>query len=149
MPHRLNWDDEAFRAKVRQTMVRRVTASAIIVEDHAKRLISKAGTASAITTGWHKVGKMRTRQFAKRKGRLYNVLPSEPGEPPHKQYGHLRRSVTHERVGDRLAARTGTNLKYGRWLELGTAYMAARPWLRRALLDQSRRIRRILIAKID
>lgn len=132
MPHRLNWDDEAFRAKVRQTMIRRVTASAIIVEDHAKRLISKAGTGGG---GGRK--------------RRYGSNPSKPGEPPHKQYGHLRRSVTHERVGDRLAARTGTNLRYGRWLELGTANMAARPWLRRALLDQSRRIRRILIAKID
>lgn len=132
MPHRLNWDDEAFKAKVRRTMVRRVTASAIIVEDHAKRLISVAGTGGG-------GGKKRR----------YGSNPSKPGEPPHKQYGHLRGSVTHERVGDRIAARTGTKLKYGRWLELGTVNMAARPWLRRSLLDQSRRIRRILIAKID
>lgn len=131
MAGKLNWNDEAFKSKVRRTMERRIVACAIVVEDHAKRLLSVEGTGG--TNG----GK-----------RVYGSNPSKPGEPPHKQKGDLRASVTHERVGTELKSRVGTGLKYGRWLELGTANMAARPWLRRALLDQARRIRRILTAKI-
>ena len=73
--------------------------------------------------------------------RIYG-FPSKPGEPPHKQTGHLRRSVAWELVG--LVARVGTNLRYGRWLELGTSKMAARPWLRVALAQCRSAIREIL-----
>lgn len=60
---------------------------------------------------------------------------SRPGMPPHVDTGRLRASITHE-VETRLLniiGRVGTNVKYGRWLELGTSRMAARPWLRPAL----------------
>lgn len=70
--------------------------------------------------------------------KLYGAVRSRPGDPPFKQTGHLRRSVAREVIG--LTARVGTNLDYGRFLELGTRHMAARPWLRRALAESQREI---------
>lgn len=61
--------------------------------------------------------------------------PSPPGEVPAVQTGHLRRSIAQE-VERRLwnvAARIGTNVRYGRYLEFGTPKMAPRPWLRPAI----------------
>lgn len=180
MAGRVEWNPEEFKRKLDQAMVRRLNASAIIVEDHAKRLLSVAGTSVAATAfiGNGIIGKMvaketktRVKDSAMVNGkvrkitrtessitytgkvykagrRIYGSNPSKPGEPPHKQKGDLRASVTHERDGSRLLFRVGTNKEYGRWLELGTANMAARPWLRRALIDQARRIRNILIARL-
>ncbi|CAN0502344.1 unnamed protein product, partial [Phaeothamnion confervicola] len=68
--------------------------------------------------------------------------PSAAGEPPHVQTGRLRASVAWERVG--LIVRIGTNVIYGRWLELGTKKMAARPWLRRMLAEQRAALARII-----
>jgi phage gpG-like protein len=86
-------------------------------------LLSVAGT--AVSTG----GK------GKRKGaRITGAVRSMPGEPPRKQTGRLRSSVMYETHG--LTARVGTNVKYGKKLELGTKRgIAARPWLRRALAE--------------
>lgn len=58
-------------------------------------------------------------------------VPSRPGEPPRVDMGRLRSSITHEIVG--MVGRVGTNVKYGRYLELGTSKMLPRPWLIPAL----------------
>lgn len=55
--------------------------------------------------------------------------PSAPGEPPRLRSGALADSVTIWPVPDRPAAEVGSDLAYGRHLELGTRRMAARPWL--------------------
>ena len=91
---------------------------------------------------------------------------SSPGEPPHVRTGTLVRSlqgetlgsittktVTHPESGEtalggsetfkkhgEFTGRVGTNLKYGRWLELGTRKMKKRPYLRPALDSQRNRI---------
>lgn len=62
--------------------------------------------------------------------------PSAPGEPPHTQTRRLWQSITHEVKGQVL--RVGTNVKYARYLELGTERMpGGRPFLRPAL-DRAR-----------
>lgn len=66
--------------------------------------------------------------------------PSRPGEPPHVDTGRLRSSITHE-VEETLTGivgRVGTNVVYGRFLELGTSKMKARPFLRPALRRTTR-----------
>jgi hypothetical protein len=78
------------------------------------------------------------------KTRIYGALRSKPGEPPYKQTGHLRRSVSWEYDANKMIARVGSPLAKARWLELGTRRMAARPWLRRALLESKGKIREIL-----
>ncbi len=55
--------------------------------------------------------------------------PSAPGEPPRRQTGALRDSLTVELAPDRLSARVGTDLDSGADLEFGTQDMAPRPWL--------------------
>lgn len=77
---------------------------------------------------------------------LYNTNPSKPGEPPHVQTGRLRASVAYEVEGK--VARIGTNVIYGRHLELGTSKMAPRPWLRRMLAEMTPTFRAILTAPI-
>lgn len=79
-----------------------------------------------------------------RGARVYGATRSLPGEPPRKQLGHLRRSVAYEVDGN--VGRVGTNLLYGRILELGSRLMKARPWLRRALRECQDRIKAILSA---
>lgn len=62
-------------------------------------------------------------------------VPSRPGEPPRVDTGRLRSSITHEVVSKLkgIVGRVGTNVKYGRYLELGTSKMLPRPWLIPAL----------------
>jgi len=121
----LKWYGDEAKKRITTEMERRLTACAIVVSGHAKKLISVAGTGAG-------PGQKRR----------YGSDPSKPGEPPRKQTGHLRRSVAWERAG--LVARVGTNVRYGRWLELGTRKMAARPWLRRALAECQAQIQAIL-----
>jgi len=78
--------------------------------------------------------------------RITGAFPSAPGDPPHKQTGTLLKSVAYElvTVAAKTIARVGTNIKYGRWLELGTKKMKPRPWLRRALVEKKAAIEAIL-----
>lgn len=119
----VKWDETEVRRVIRDETVKLLGAAAVVVQNRARELLSVTGTGG-------EGGKKRR----------YGSNPSRPGEPPHKQYGHLRRSVAREVDRATLTARVGTNLKYGRCLELGTVRMAARPWLRRALAESRERI---------
>ena len=99
-----------FKGDVRREMKRRLSRAAIEVSRHAKEIVSVAGP-----------------------------RPSRPGQPPHKQTGRLRASIAWEMVGDDKA-RVGTNVKYGRYLELGTRRMAVRPWLVRSFTDMAAKV---------
>lgn len=149
MAGRVEWNGEALKAKLDAEMTRRLAASARLVSSHAKQPVSVAGTTKAATkfVGTGTIGKKD--QVYKAGRRVYGSNPSRPGEPPHKQEGRLRGSITHQPVSGKLAQRVGTNIDYGRWLELGTANMAARPWLRRALIEKRGEIRLILIKRIS
>jgi 3-oxoacyl-[acyl-carrier-protein] synthase III len=126
----LKWYGPSVMAKIQAGFQRNLAAASIIVLNHARQLISIAGTAMVAT------GK------GKRTKRVYNANPSKPGEPPHKQRGHLRRMV--QREVQQFIARVGTNYKVGRWLEQGTRTMAARPWLKRALMEMLGAVRAAL-----
>lgn len=126
----LRWNGPQFQRAVTAHMRRNLSAACIALVNHAKELISIEGTGRAIAAhvgryGWGPAKKYRKKQL------IYNFSPSSPGEPPHVQTGRLRGSVAWEVVG--LLGRVGTNVKYGRWLELGTKRLAARPWLRPSL----------------
>ena len=81
-----------------------------------------------------------TLEYAVREARDLTSRPfppkSEPGEPPRQRTGELKQSI---KVLDVTEAKTyvlgifGTTIDYGRWLELGSTEMAARPFLRPAL----------------
>ncbi len=61
---------------------------------------------------------------------------SKPGEFPHKDFGRLRQSIASDFKPETLTARVGTNLAYGRYLEMGTVRMRPRPFLRRTLAEE-------------
>lgn len=97
------------------------------------------------------VAKYRTKIVRKSKEHqgksIYGAFPSKPGDPPHKQHGRLRASITYDVSDDasgHVVGRVGTNLDYGRYLELGTRKMKPRPWLRRSLMESRGEIRAIL-----
>lgn len=135
MSSRLDWHGDEALAHVRARAVRGLTRAAITVARRAKELLSVAGTAVRSKGG-----------RGKRKGsRVYGAVRSKPGEPPRKQTGRLRAAVTYEVDAATLTARVGTNLPYGKHLELGTRKgLAPRPWLRRALAECRARIMSLL-----
>jgi hypothetical protein len=128
----MKWYGLEAQAKIEAGIKRNLEAACITVENHAKKLLSIAGTG---TVGRDVKGKFKLK-------RKYGYERSKPGEPPRKQKGHLRRSVAHEVIG--LIGRVGTNYEVGRWLELGTSRMAARPWLRRSFAECQDQIRQHL-----
>ncbi len=139
----MKWNGPQMQARIEAEMKRRLAASGIVVQNHAKELVSIEGA------GGSRAQRNSKGQFIKGTGSAklrYGANPSSPGDPPHKQTGRLLGSIATEPGG--MIQRVGTNLKYGRWLELGTTKMAARPWLRRALNERLDAIRRLLTAKM-
>ena len=70
---------------------------------------------------------------------------SKPNEFPKLECGQLRNSMTYE--VSKLKAVAGTNVKHGKFLELGTSRMAPRPFLRPTLKAERGRIRKIIAGK--
>jgi len=123
----LQWHGDEAKEHVRRRAVRFLRRAAIVVERQAKVLLSVPGT-------------------GRNKGRKSGpITRSKPGEPPRKQTGRLRASVTREVDESSLTARVGTNVDYGKFLELGTSRgLKPRPWLRRALAEMSQRVNELL-----
>lgn len=134
----IRWYGDKWKRELRAEARRRNAACAIAVHNRAKTLLSVEGAGARVrnkATGGTEV--VQARKGRRTIGALiYRAFPSRPGEPPHKQSGHLLGSVGWELVSNAVA-RVGTFLRYGRWLELGTRIMAARPWLRRALREMT------------
>lgn len=121
---RVDWDGDGAIRHVRSRAAQFLSRAAIEVTRRARELLSVAGTGQGREAG---TGRFR---------RVYGANPSAPGEPPHKQTGRLRASVAYEVDDASLEARVGTNVEYGKYLELGTKRgIAPRPWLRRALAE--------------
>jgi len=123
----LKWDGDGVRRLILAELTRRLHRCAVLVWNTWKSLLNVDGTGASQGGGL-----------------VYGAHPSKPGEPPHKQRGRLLASAAWEVVG--LVARVGTNLLYGRILELGGANVEARPSLRVALKMCLDKIRRILSA---
>lgn len=124
---RVEWHGDEASRHVRSRAVRFLYRAASWVQTRAKQLLSIAGT-----------GKVKGK-------RVGPVERSKPGEPPRKQTGRLRASVQKEVDAESLTARVGTNVEYGRHLELGTKRgVKPRPWLRRALAEMQTKVAQLL-----
>ena len=112
------WRGEEFKKSLHQKKVERLERAAITLQVAVKEAISEPSNKGA--------------------------SPSDPGQPPHKDTGRLRGSISHEVDGEILVARIGTNVVYGKFLELGTRKMAARSFLQATLNRIRSQIGRIL-----
>lgn len=135
MADHLDWHGEEAIDHCRQQATGLIHRAALAVTRRAKELLSVAGTAvRAKATRKHRKG-----------SRITGAVRSKPGEPPRKQTGRGRASVTYEVDEKEMTARVGTNVKYMKALELGTKKgIAPRPWLRRALAECAAKIDQIL-----
>lgn len=76
--------------------------------------------------------------------------PSQPGEPPKKVKGILRSHIGYEvrkegtHIRGFVGVKQGVAGDYGYYLELGTSKMAARPFLRPTILNNRKKIGRII-----
>lgn len=116
----VGWNGEKITRAVHTELRRRLNAAGSFLEGSIKQDISQPGALS-----YRRVTKKG--RVMKTVKKIYNYTHSRPGNPPFKQYGKLRQSITHEVVG--MTCRVGTNLKYGRYLEFGTRRMKSRPFL--------------------
>ena len=63
---------------------------------------------------------------------VYDQPESKSG---YKRTGRLRGSLTHVTEASEHAVYIGTNVEYGKFVELGTRKMAARPFLKPAIVE--------------
>lgn len=128
---------------MRQEARKRNSAGAIAVHNRAKLLTGREGAGARVRAKGGGTELVQSRGKRKQIGALvYGAFPSAPGDPPARQSGRGNDSIAWEMVSDAIA-RIGTNIKYMRWLELGTRLMAARPWLRRSLKEMTPFIRAV------
>ncbi len=113
----LKWYGTVLEKKFAREMHKRTTMAVQLIERVAKASMKRGGRTES---GWSVKGGeklARTGSFA-----------SKPGEPPRRQSGTLVRSITHEvepklgGVSSRplFVGRVGSNLLYGKYLEMGT-----------------------------
>lgn len=108
--------------------------SVLAVHEHAIKSIAEQGSN----------GGMITRYNPKRE-----VKVSQPGRPPNADTGRLQQSIGFEIDKIKGIGRVGTNLLYGAYLEFGTKDVAARPWLRPALMANKFLIEKLFGQKIQ
>lgn len=74
--------------------------------------------------------------------------PSSPGSPPAVQFGNLKGSIKVGEVTEDHAV-LEANANYAGYLEFGTRHMAARPFMRSAVLNHIEEIETAMTAVID
>jgi HK97 gp10 family phage protein len=124
------WNGEKVKQLLHKKLDSKMVASGVLMVNDTKEHLNHEGAAKAgskfVGTGTIGVaGKVYG------KGRLiYNKTASDPGEDPFKQHRDLFNSITYTYDSATKNLRVGTTLLYGKFLELGTKKMAARPFLR-------------------
>ena len=130
----LIWHGKKVQWKILTWTRKRIIEAALLYETAIKQLMKKGGrTESGFAE--LKPGTKRTMVDAKSGAKVKKVgsFRSAPGEVPRVQTGRLRRSITSWFHPKFAIARVGTNVKYGKWLEIGTRKMKPRPFMRPAL----------------
>lgn len=128
---RVEIDDTAIDALFDEVVPREMERRAFNVENRAKRLVVQHGGGRVYDTRFWRDSQGRLR----RGGRRVPHQASAPGQPPATDTGRLLASIHHilEGEGQHTVAHVGSDVNYALFLELGTRYMAARPFLRPAL----------------
>lgn len=169
------WNGDEFLVMLRALILQRLDKACIYLVAKVKKKLSVTGVGQAIVAHtqvilwgqWKHPGarvvfskkdaaayisSMGKRVFSairyRKRQRIYGFVRSLPGEPPRKQYGTLRASITYEIDTAIFVARVGTNYLIAKFLELGTVKMAARPFLRSTAFEESANIGKIMGGKM-
>ena len=118
-------DDAAYRRRMIAGLERGLGQQGALLVGHVKKKINRSQPISYGNTG-----------------RAYGKDPSRPGEPPKKVTEVLLQSIAFavETDDTGITLSVGTNVTYGKHLELGTSKMAARPYLRPSLEERFERL---------
>ena len=115
---RLEWKGDIAIAKTRELTAKRLLMAAMLVVNEArknlKRKQNRPAKLSPLTPGNN---------------------PSVRGEYPAEATSTLVKNVNFEIDKKNLVARVGTNVKYGKWLELKDPARGGRPWLLRTIRE--------------
>ena len=135
MADQLDWDGDGAIAHVRSQAVAFLRRAAMEVVRRAKELLSVSGDRGQVEgTKGHRKG-----------SRIYGAVRSAPGEPPRKQTGRLRASVTSEVDEASIGTASGPTCLYGQGPRNGhQAGHRPAPWLRRALAEMQARANQLL-----
>jgi len=116
----LRWRGEEFKNFIRKNEEQRLEAAAIYLQNKVKEAISDP-----------------------------SPPVSDPGQPPHKDTGTLRASISHEIDKQTKTARVGSNSEVAKYLELGTDKMSPRPFLEPTLNANRAELKQILAGKME
>lgn len=129
----MKWYGDECHVKIKELVGSRLDKAARTVRDYIREELGVVNPRARTRS-------RKTGRFTKGRG----TQPSAPGDFPRKVMGHLRRNVQSETDRMEMRARVGTNVEYGKFLELGTSKMARRPWLTRGIVHCQALIARIL-----
>lgn len=129
----MRWYGPECTLKLRAAVGIRFDKAARTLRDYIREKLSVPN----VVIGWNRM------KYGPIKG-TRGSQPSKPGEYPRKLTGNLRRNVQSETDREALVARVGTNVPYGKYLELGTRKMLPRPWLSRGLTEIWSTLRKIV-----
>ncbi len=128
----LRWYGKEATRRIRSETNKRIDRASRILRDYIRVKLSRS---------------QPVKIYAKSAGRSRKGMnPSKAGEYPKKVTGFLRMNVQAEMDDATSTARVGIgkNVKYGKYLELGTRLMARRPWLSKGLLGARMRMMAML-----
>jgi len=130
-PFRLRLNKRLFRRKTLEEVKKNMLVATVFVRDRVKEKLNR-GQPTRITPG----------------GTIIGLDPSLPGEPPKKITSQLQNSIRQRVVStvNSVIGLIGTDLKKGAALEFGnrSGTLKPRPYLRPTLMEQRRKILRIL-----
>lgn len=135
------------KAKIIAEAKKSIAASAILIQNEAKDSMRKGKHGKTYRRGAlkrNKKGEIKASKFHR---------ASAAGEAPAVDTGRLMGSINHNLTDNGLTATVGlhdlTKVKYGKFLEYGTAKIAARPWLFPALEKNRDKIAKRIKAGLD
>jgi len=136
----LVWHGDEVMAGMVKLARQKVVESCILLQNLVKMSMKKGGRTESgelESVGYvTKTGGLRQKRVEPgtgRKAEKIGTYVSKPGEVPRVQFARLKGSIEWEIHPVLPVGRVGTNLPYGKFLELGTRRMAPRPFMRPAI----------------
>lgn len=125
----LNTSTKNISKHAREAVISGLNEIGLVTVSECRRIVSKTSP-----------GSVRKQRYAPRR----QAIVSPPGAAPNTDQGGLASSILHGVNKMKLSVQVGTNLDYGRFLELGTTDMAPRPWLMPSIRKMKRFFPRIM-----